>query len=50
MSRNDGLPGASSMARVTSASDLQEPSLLRRTHRVCDQISLSPCTSGKPIT
>ncbi len=50
MSRNDGLYGASSIARVTTASDLFEPMAVRRLHRVWAQISPSPCTSGPPTT
>ena len=50
MSRNDGLVGASSIARVTSASLVFEPSRSRSDQRVCAQISPSPCTSGDPTT
>jgi hypothetical protein len=48
MSRKVGVYGASSIARVTRASDLQEPSASRRSHRVCAQISPSAWTSGPP--
>ena len=50
MSRNDGLAGASSIARVTSDSDTFEPSRSRRSQSVCAQISPSACTSGTPLT
>ena len=50
MSRNDGLCGASSMARVTSDSLVREPTAARRSQRVCAQISPSECTSGPPPT
>ena len=49
-SRNDGLKGESSMARVTRPSVVSEPSASRRSHRVCTQISPSEWTSGPPAT
>ena len=50
MSRNDGLYGASSIARVTRLCDTREPTLSRSDHRVWPQISPSACTSGAPNT
>ena len=50
MSRNDGAPGESSMARVTSVSATTGPSVWRICQSVSSQISPSACTSGPPAT
>ena len=50
MSRNDGLNGASSMARVTRPRATREPTLSRSDQSVWPQISPSACTSGSPMT
>ena len=50
MSMNDGLYGASSIARVTKDSAFLEPRRSRRSQRVWAQISPSACTSAPPAT